>query len=203
MVLLAAAHLGCNQADVTLEERNLDLPDDLGTLSIMIDQQMSQASRWQQKSDYRCGEQTVQCYSFPNWPIGKYEGAFAHAPDSLFHFTLSVSTRSPALCDTAVAPEIWLDRDISEVGIQNPSVSVNEHGLMTVNNAEWAYVCMSVATDSNMLSDWYQGYTVKNGRSVMVTWSRLAHTPPPFDFGRFAKRQFTTAHFQMRSEAGR
>lgn len=191
---------GCTEALKLDVERCLDLPDSLGALYIQLDTSMTQASSWRHPSDYKCGAEWVQCYAYNNWPMHRDTSYFTSRPDSLFQFTLRYSFYSPEECgwpssiqDDRSTAEEQLAHMIHIRQLENPKWMPVAQGVLQIHGAQWTFLCTS---DSLSLhNDVFESNTNYAGRTIVLTWQRIAPSRAPFNFEAYARRQFETARF--------
>lgn len=195
-LVTALTFSGCVELPMEGIERCFDLPDSVGTLSIRLDSNLTQVGRWKHPSDFKCGAQWVECYSYKNWPMYQDTSYMSPSVDSLFQFTLRYSYYSLEECDRQneyLPTEEILASTLRGGQLENPRWNPIDHGLIVVHGIEWGYVYSSDSTA--LRNDVFQCFTNLSGRGIFMTWQRVATTPVTFDFGACARRQLETARF--------
>lgn len=198
---LLLAFCSCDRPPVDgTMERCLDLPEGLGALYVQLDTNLNRTGGWKHSSDYKCGAEWVEGYSYANWPMHRDTSYFTALPDSLFQFTLRYSFYSPEECgwqsstqDDRTTAEEQLAHMLLMRHQENRTWMPVGQGVVEVHGVLWTFLCTSDSI--SLRNDAFEGYASYAGRNIVLMWQRVAPSRAPFNFEAYARRQFETARF--------
>lgn len=192
---------GCVKHPGGRVEHCFNLPDQMGTLSIELDTNLSQAASWKHSSDYKCGAEWVEGLAFAHWPLHCDEDYFSPLPDSVFQFTMRYPFYDPIECGSPLdvgneraAVQEWLTQYVHTRQIENTTWKPVDYGVLEVGGLPWGFIQTSRIND--MHNDQFQCFTHIQGRNVSLLWQRVAPSAVPFDFGSYARQQLETVRFR-------
>ena len=192
---------GCVKHPGGRVEHCFDLPDPMGTLSIELDTNLSQAASWKHFSDHKCGAEWVEGLAFAHWPVYCDKDYFGPLPDSLFQFTLRYPFYDPIECGSPLHIGIeradlekWLTQYLLARQIENSTWKPVDHGILEMGGLPWGFI--QTSRINGMHNDEFLCVTHIQGRDVFLLWQRIAPSAVSFDFGRYARQQLETVGFR-------
>lgn len=174
---IALLLIACSGQDSASKEHCIDLPDNLGTLSIRLDTTMVPTGHWIHSSDETCGEEMVWGFSQREWPIVMDTSYLTIYPDTMYHLMLRMYTLAMEICGGTLNEREWLDSRIFFSRLDRPDYDSILHGSIYVNDSDWSYEYRSFQ-QNYMYHDVYECYGIHKGRAILFRWERIAQAEP-------------------------